>query len=156
MRVRLIAVGERMPAWVEAGFKEYAKRLRGELSLSLHEVRAARRGRDADVQRWKTEEAQRLRAACAPGALRIALDERGACPSTADLAARMGDWFREGREINLLVGGPDGLDAGLVAEADWCWSLSPLTFPHPLVRVILAEQLYRAFSLLKGHPYHRA
>ena len=155
MRLRLIAVGGRMPDWVSAGFDEYARRLSGDFRLELQEVAPARRGRGGDPARWKREEAERLRAAARKDSVLVALDERGRCESTAAFARRLQAWRAEGREISLLVGGPDGLDPDLLAQAQWRWSLSPLTFPHPLVRVIVAEQLYRAVSLLGNHPYHR-
>ena len=155
MRLRMIAVGERMPGWVETGFHEYAKRLQGEFRLELCQVAAARRGRGGDAARWKREEAGRLRAATRRGSLLVALDEHGRCESTEALASRLHDWQGQGREVSLLVGGPGGLDPELLSETEWRWSLSPLTFPHPLVRVIVAEQIYRAASLLANHPYHR-
>ncbi len=160
MRIHLCAIGEKMPAWVEAGFAEYARRLPRECSLLLRELPLATRGKAAgnpgDAARWKREEADALRAVLPKGAYVVALDVQGKAWDTAELARRMGVWMQEHSDVALLIGGPDGLDDSLLGEAHARWSLSPLTFPHPLVRVILAEQIYRALSLLNHHPYHRA
>lgn len=144
-----------MPDWVSAGFRDYARRLHGGARLELHEVTAAPRHGDYDPGRARAEEARRLRAAVPARALRIALDAGGRALDTERLAARVADWNRTGETVAFLVGGPDGLDPGLLAEADERWSLSPLTLPHALVRVVVAEQLYRALSMLHNHPYHR-
>lgn len=156
MRIYLLAVGTRMPGWVVAGFREYADRLPRECRLELIEIAAGRRGRNADTRRLVREECERLLAAVPHGARCLALDQRGSAWSTAQLADKLSDWLQEGRETALLVGGPEGLDEAVLTRADERWSLSPLTFPHPLVRVIVAEQLYRAWSMLSNHPYHRA
>lgn len=144
-----------MPDWVSAGFRDYARRLHGGARLELHEVAAAPRQGDYDPARARAEEARRLRAAVPARALRIALDAGGRALDTEGLAARVADWNRTGETVAFLVGGPDGLDPALLAEADERWSLSPLTLPHALVRVVVAEQLYRALSMLHNHPYHR-
>lgn len=156
MRLHLIAVGSKMPAWVTAGYDEYARRLRGELTLQLHEIPAGKRGKNADIARITADEGRRMIDATPNGAHVVALDVLGKAWSTEKLSTRMDDWMRGGRDVALYVGGPEGLASDALARADERWSLSPLTFPHPLVRVILAEQLYRAHSLLRGHPYHRA
>lgn len=155
MRIHLIAVGDRMPAWVQAGYAEYAKRLPPECSLRLVEIAPGKRTKGADVARLMAEEGDRILAAIPKGALVVALEVKGQPWSTEDLSRRLGEWMQGGRDVALLVGGPDGLDARCRARADLLWSLSPLTLPHPLVRVVLAEQIYRAHSLLRGHPYHR-
>ena len=155
MRIHLIAVGERMPAWVQAGYAEYVKRLPPECSLRLVEIAPGKRTKGADVARLMAEEGNRILAAIPKGALVVALEVKGRAWSTEDLAQRLGEWMQGGRDVALLVGGPDGLDARCRERADVLWSLSPLTLPHPLVRVVLAEQIYRAHSLLRGHPYHR-
>ncbi|MFP4245426.1 MAG: 23S rRNA (pseudouridine(1915)-N(3))-methyltransferase RlmH [Ectothiorhodospira sp.] len=155
MRIHLLAIGTRMPAWVTQGFETYAQRMPQECALVLREVPAPRRGRNTDVQRLRAQEGRDLLAAIPGGAWVVALDEGGRTWDTSGLAGRLDDWMHSGRDVCLLVGGPDGLDPTCRARADVLWSLSPLTFPHPLVRVILAEQLYRAWSLLRGHPYHR-
>ncbi|HEU4516416.1 MAG TPA: 23S rRNA (pseudouridine(1915)-N(3))-methyltransferase RlmH [Steroidobacteraceae bacterium] len=143
MRVRLIAAGTRLPAWIDAGVSEYGRRFGQGLKFELVEIPLAR-------------EAERMRAAIAPGDYVVALEVRGRALATPELAEWLAARMAGGRNLALLVGGPDGLDEGLSARADFRWSLSPLTWPHGLVRVMVAEQLYRAHSLLLGHPYHRA
>ncbi len=145
-----------MPAWVSAGFLEYSKRMPREMPLLLKELKPAQRsGAAGDLPRWLDAEAARIDAALPADALRIVLDERGRGFSTRDLAARLERWRGDGRDPAFIIGGADGLAAGVKKNADLLWSLSPLTLPHGLVRVILAEQLYRAASLLANHPYHR-
>ena len=156
MKIHLLAVGARMPDWVRAGYTEYAGRLPRECALNLHEIPAGKRSRNTNVARIVREEGERLLAAVPPGSRMVALDERGQEWSTLELSERLADWRRDGRDISLLIGGPDGLDAGCRARADLEWSLSRLTLPHGLARVLVAEQLYRAWSLLHHHPYHRA
>lgn len=152
-----------MPDWVEQGFAEYVKRLPPECTLELIEIEPARRGKSrgkaagsvALRDRLRADEGDRLLKAIPADALVVALDVSGRSWSTEQLADRLRDWMASGRDIALLVGGADGLSADCLARADLRWSLSPLTFPHPLVRVMLAEQIYRAWSILAGHPYHR-
>lgn len=144
-----------MPAWVAAGFEQYRKRLGRELPFTLRELPSAMRGRACDPVRVLEEEHRRLLAAVPGGARVVLLDERGSPWSTRQLAERVSAWRQDGRDVALLVGGPDGVSPGLRGRADDLWSLGPLTLPHPLVRVIVVEQLYRAVSLLAGHPYHR-
>jgi 23S rRNA (pseudouridine1915-N3)-methyltransferase len=155
MRVRLIAVGRRMPAWVESGYAEYAKRLPSECALSVVEIEPGRRGKGSGAERARAEEGTRILKAIPKGARVVALDGAGEPWSTELLAAQLRTWLAGGRDLALLVGGPDGLAESCLARADQRWSLSRLTFPHPLVRVIVAEQLYRAWTLVQGHPYHR-
>ena len=155
MRIHLIAVGSRMPAWVEAGYGDYAKRLPSECALQLHEVPAGRRGRNADLARLTREEGEKMLAAVPKGARVVALEVTGRPWSTEQLAEQMAVWRQEGRDVALLVGGPEGLAEACRERAERQWSLSPLTLPHPLVRIVVAEQLYRAWSILQGHPYHR-
>lgn len=155
MKVHLIAVGERMPGWVEAGFAEYAKRLPPECALRLVEIAPGKRTKNSDIPRLRAQEGERILAAIPKGALVVALEVKGRPWSTEALSAHLGEWLQGGRDVALLVGGPDGLDDACRARAELQWSLSPLTLPHPLVRVVLAEQVYRAWTLLKGHPYHR-
>jgi 23S rRNA (pseudouridine1915-N3)-methyltransferase len=144
-----------MPGWVDTAFREYAKRLPTECSLSLVEIEPGRRGKSASPEVARRTEGERMLAAIPKGAQVIAMDGRGRSLSTEQLAQELAGWMAGGRDLALLVGGPEGLAKGCVTRAERLWSLSPLTFPHPLVRVILAEQLYRAWSILKGHPYHR-
>jgi 23S rRNA (pseudouridine1915-N3)-methyltransferase len=145
-----------MPRWVEDGYGEYAKRMPPECSLRLLEIAPGRRGKGMDPRRAVASEGAHMLRALPEGVLVIALDVQGKSWSTERLSARLGGWLADGRDLALLVGGPEGLARECLDRAETRWSLSPLTFPHPLVRVILAEQLYRACSLLKRHPYHRA
>ena len=156
MNIRLIAVGGKMPDWVQKGYEEYAKRLPAECALSLTEISAGRRGKNADLARILNDEAQRMLATIPKAATVVALEVDGRAWSTERLADQLQDWMNAGQDLALLIGGPDGLGDAARAKAVQCWSLSPLTLPHPLVRVIVAEQLYRAWSILRGHPYHRA
>ncbi|MFA7503149.1 MAG: 23S rRNA (pseudouridine(1915)-N(3))-methyltransferase RlmH [Burkholderiaceae bacterium] len=156
MLLRVVAVGTRMPAWVTQAVAEFSGRMPAEISLEWREVRAAPRSRSADETRWMREEATRIEAAIPASARRVVLDERGRDIDTAGLARRLEAWREDARPVAILVGGPDGLDPALKAGADETLRLSSLTLPHPLVRVLLAEQLYRAWSINAGHPYHRA
>ncbi|MGM0534743.1 MAG: 23S rRNA (pseudouridine(1915)-N(3))-methyltransferase RlmH [Pseudomonadota bacterium] len=155
MRIRLLAVGTRMPVWVSQGVEEYRKRLPRDFALEVEEIAPGQRGRNADVTRAMALEAERIRGRLKGGEHRVALEVGGKAWSTEQLAREADAWRLEGRDVALLVGGPDGLEPSLSASADQRWSLSPLTLPHPLVRILLAEQLYRAWTLLVGHPYHR-
>ncbi len=155
MRIHLIAVGERMPAWVQQGYEEYAKRLPPERSLRLVEIAPGRRGKGFDLARAIQDEGERMLAAIPKGSLVLALDERGKEWTTLELAEQLRGWLQGGRDVALLAGGPDGLAPACRDRAEGIWSLSRLTLPHPLVRVVVAEQLYRAWSVLQNHPYHR-
>lgn len=156
MRLRLIAVGGRMPDWVQAGFDDYVKRLPREVRLDLVEIPLAVRGKNADIPRARQQEGERVLKAVADGMRTVALDERGAAWSSTDLAEQLRRWQLDGRDVALLIGGPDGHAPDVIRRSDQKWSLSPLTLPHALVRVLIAEQIYRATTLLAGHPYHRA
>ncbi len=156
MRLLLVAVGQRLPAWAQQAYDDYARRFPPELKLELKAVKAETRdGRPAAA--LMAAERQRIEAALprGGGVRRVALDERGERITTRQLADRLAAWQRDGRDLALLVGGPDGLDAALKDGADERLRLSDLTLPHALVRVLLAEALYRAWSLGAGHPYHR-
>lgn len=155
MQLHLIAVGNRMPGWVSAGYEEFARRMPPEARLRLVEIAPARRSRNSDLQRLMRQEGERMLAAIPKSALVVALDVEGQAWSTAQLAGRLADWQGQGRDVALLVGGPEGLAPACLARAGLRWSLSALTFPHPLVRIVVAEQLYRATTVLKGHPYHK-
>lgn len=154
MRATLIAVGDRMPSWVQEGYAEYAKRLSRDLPLQLVEIGTRARSRDA--ARAMADEAQALLGAIPKQAHVVALDGRGKPWSSEDLAAQLARWRMLGKDLAFLIGGPDGFDATVLARADQRWSLGPATLPHPLVRIVVAEQLYRAVSQLGNHPYHRA
>lgn len=157
MKCALLAVGHRMPSWIAAGYEEYARRMPRETPLKLTEIRPEARTDDSPgaIRRVLELEAKRIRSAFPPGSLFVALDERGTEFSSQELAERLRRWRMDGRDITFVVGGADGLEPQLKAEAGLLWSLSRLTLPHGLVRVFLAEQLYRAASIVQGHPYHR-
>lgn len=155
MQIQLIAVGNRMPEWVKTGYQEYAKRLPRECSLHLVEIAPGKRGRNADIPRIVRDEGERMLAAIPRDCQVIALEVGGKPWSTPQLATQLETWMHSGRDTALLVGGPEGLDSACRERADQLWSLSTLTLPHPLVRVMLAEQLYRAWSVVTRHPYHR-
>ena len=155
MQIYLIAVGQKMPEWVVHGYHAFADRLPPESGLRLIEVPALKRGRNADLTRIAAREGEALLAAVPRGARIIALDERGRQWSTRELAVQFDAWRQSGADVALLVGGPDGLHESCRQRAQQLWSLSPLTLPHALVRVIVAEQLYRAWSIGANHPYHR-
>ncbi|VAX10233.1 23S rRNA (pseudouridine(1915)-N(3))-methyltransferase [hydrothermal vent metagenome] len=144
-----------MPNWVQDGYGEYAKRLPPECALRLIEVPPGKRGKRADIQRAMRDEGDRMLAAIPKGCLVLALDVKGQSWSTEQLSSKLSDWMADGRDLALLVGGPEGLVDACLQRGNYRWSLSALTMPHPLVRVVVAEQLYRAWSLLKNHPYHR-
>ena len=154
MRLLLISIGQKMPEWAADAYAEYAKRLPAGF-LQLIELPLGHRGKGADPARAMADEGARMLKAIPAEAHVIALDPRGKALSTEELAAHMGEWMQGGRDVALLVGGPDGLSADCLARAHQRISLSRLTFPHMLVRVILAEQLYRAWTILQHHPYHR-
>jgi len=154
MKLQVLAVGQRQPGWAETAWADFAKRFPPEMRLELKAVKTeARSGRS--VTQCMAIEAQRIETVIGKGARRVVLDERGMACDTAHLAERMRSWRGDGRDVALLIGGPDGLDATLKASADETLRLSDLTLPHALVRVLLAEALYRAWTLLQGHPYHR-
>lgn len=155
MRIRLISVASRMPRWVEQGYAEYAKRMPADLPLELVEIPLATRGKNADVARLMRREGEQMLAAVQPADRVVTLEVGGKAWSTEALAEQLDSWRLEARTVNLMVGGPEGLPAEVTARSDQRWSLSPLTLPHPLVRILLAEQLYRAWTILNRHPYHK-
>jgi len=157
MKFRIVAVGHKLPAWINAGFTEYAQRMPRESRIELIEVKPAPRSGSGEksVRQWLAAEAVRIRAALPARSFKVVLDERGEPLVTAGLARRIERWKQDGRDVAFVVGGADGTARELQQEADLLLSLSSLTLPHGLCRVILAEQLYRAVSLLAGHPYHR-
>ncbi len=156
MRVTIIAASNRQPAWVGAAFEDYAKRLGRSLTLALTEIPLAKRSAALPVERLLASEGERMLAALPKGARVVALDERGAQWSTADLVRRLEVWLGTGAPVALLIGGPDGLASACLERADEHWALSRLTLPHGIVRVVVAEALYRAWAVRAGHPYHRA
>ena len=156
LRLSLITASNRQPQWVDDGADDYAKRLRGRCTLEIKSVPLARRTANTPIERAIHDEGERMLEQVPQGAHVVALLEAGKPWSTKDLAAKLESWMRRGAPVCLLVGGPDGLSAECVARANERWSLSPLTLPHGLVRIVVAEALYRAASLLENHPYHRA
>jgi 23S rRNA (pseudouridine1915-N3)-methyltransferase len=155
MRLTVVCVGGRMPAWVDAGVAEYSKRLPRELKLSWREIPLARRGRDSKPEALRQAEGEQILKAIPDGDRVIALDVAGKPWTTPELAAQLSGWQMSGDNYSLLIGGPDGLSEACLARAERRWSLSALTLPHPLVRILLAEQLYRAWTITVNHPYHR-
>ena len=156
MRLNLLAVGTKMPTWVNDGYEEYAKRLPRECQLVLQEIQPAKRGKSGHVSQWVEEEGERILAATPSDHHIVSLDVIGKAWSTEQLAEQMQNWFSDGRDVSLMIGGPDGLATKCSEIATQTWSLSALTLPHPLVRIVVAEQLYRAWTVIHNHPYHRA
>ncbi len=154
MRLRLVAAGTRMPGWVSDGYDAYVRRLPRELSLELREIPLGHRARGSPAGRAVAAEGKKMLAA-AKGHQVVCLEVTGRALSTAQLAARLRDWMQTGQPVALLIGGPDGLSPDCREAASLEWSLSPLTLPHGLVRVVVAEQIYRAWTVITGHPYHR-
>ena len=155
MKVRLVAVGTRMPQWVQQGIAEYEKRITRELGFSIAEVTLERRSKSRTIHQNVQAEGEAVLRHVHRDDFVIALEVKGKTLDTATLARRLDEMKLGGRNLCFLIGGPDGLSAQCQARADECWSLSALTFPHPLVRILLVEQLYRASCVSKGHPYHR-
>ncbi len=155
MRIQLISVGTKMPDWVETGIEEYTKRLSHAFPLQIKEIPAGKRQKNADIPRILAQEAELILAQVTPQEYCVVLDVQGRSWSTEELAQQLSQWQQSGNNIALVIGGPEGLAPEVYQRANARWSLSKLTFPHPLVRVILAEQLYRAWTILQNHPYHR-
>lgn len=155
MKIKLLAVGTKMPSWVQSGVVEYEKRCARYLGLSLVEIPMARRTKIASVEKCIQKESDELLARLLPEDFVVALEVTGKMQTTEKLAERVAQFRLEGRNLSLLVGGPDGLGEACRKRADECWSLSMFTLPHPLVRILLIEQFYRVASILQGHPYHR-
>jgi 23S rRNA (pseudouridine1915-N3)-methyltransferase len=155
MKLIIVSVGNKMPDWITAGFSEYTKRMPREAQISLLEIKPEPRTTGKTTAQIMEAEAQRILSALPQNCLRIALDERGKQLTTRQLAAQMQDWMREGRDIAFIIGGADGLHESIKQAAQQLLGLSALTLPHAFVRILLAEQLYRAYSLMHNHPYHR-
>jgi 23S rRNA (pseudouridine1915-N3)-methyltransferase len=156
MRIVLVAVGEKAPAWVREGYADYAKRLPKPYAPELVELALGARSKASDPARAMADEGKRVLAALPKQAELVALDERGQPWSSVELSRRLAAWAQSGRDVALVIGGPDGHSPAVLGRATQRWSLSPLTLPHMLVRLVVIEQLYRAWTLLEGHPYHRA
>lgn len=144
-----------MPKWVQNGYTEYAKRLPKSCSIKLVELAMATRGKTGSVAKYQQNELKRIENTIPKRAKIIVLDEQGQQTTSLQLAKKLADWLASGQDIALIVGGPDGLHTSLLQKAEWAWGLSKLTLPHSMVRIIVAEQLYRSWSVLQKHPYHR-
>ena len=155
MKLLVVSVGHKMPDWITAGFNEYTRRMPREAKIELLEIKPEPRTTGKTTAQIMEAEAQRILAALPQSSLRIALDERGAQPTTRQLAAQMQDWMRAGRDVAFIIGGADGLHESVKQAAQQMMALSSLTLPHAMVRVLLAEQLYRVHSMMHNHPYHR-
>ena len=155
MKLQLVAVGTKMPDWVQTGFLEYLRRFPKDMPFELTEVPAGKRGKNADIKRILEKEGEAMLAATGKGNRIVTLDIPGQPWETPQLATQLERWKQDGRDVSLLIGGPEGLAPACKSAAEQSWSLSPLTLPHPLVRVLVAESLYRAWSITTNHPYHR-
>ena len=155
MRLSIIAVGTKMPPWVEQGVDEYARRMPRELKIDWREIPLAKRGKDNNARQLSVKEGEQQLKAVPSGDRVVALDVKGKRISTEQLARQLQSWQMSGDNYSLLIGGPDGLSPECLERAERRWSLSDLTLPHPLVRILLAEQLYRAWTITVNHPYHR-
>lgn len=155
MKLQLIAVGTKMPDWIQTGFMDYLNRFPKDMPLELIEIPAGKRGKNADIKRILEKEGEQMLAAVGKGNRIVTLDIPGARWDIPKLAEQLDRWKLDGRNVSLLIGGPEGLAPACKAAAEQSWSLSPLTMPHPLVRVVVAESLYRAWSITTNHPYHR-
>jgi len=156
MRIRLLTIGNKMPGWVTEGYQEYANRMPHECRLKLVELKLPERTKGSDIARLVAQEAELINAQLKAGERLLALDVKGRNWSTEQLADEMQHWRQDGRDIALIIGGPDGIAPELLHKAELKWSLSALTLPHPLVRIVVAEALYRAHTVISRHPYHRA
>ncbi len=156
MEIHLLAIGTRMPGWVDEGFNEYSRRLGRDCEIVLKALPSPRKSKTENSAKVKQQEGELLLAAIPPDAYAVALHEHGKMLDTVAISQKLGDWFEQYRRVALIVGGADGLSEECLAACKERWSLSRMTFPHSLVRVIVAEQIYRAYSLLHNHPYHRA
>lgn len=155
MKIRLLTITHKSPAWIQQGYEEYAKRLPSSCTLELIEIPAEKRLAHTDLNKVMEREAEKMLAIIKPNHYVIALDVKGTLWSTEELAIQLTHWLQGGRNIDLLIGGPEGLPPICLQKAQQKWSLSPLTFPHILVRLLIAEQIYRAYSIVQQHPYHR-
>lgn len=155
MKIQLVAVGTKMPKWVETGFEEYQRRFPKDCSFELTEIAAGKRGKNADIARILQQEGQKMLDAVPSSNRIVTLEVTGKPWDTHQLSKQLSAWQMDGRNVSLLVGGPEGLAPECIQRSEQKWSLSPLTLPHPMVRVLVAESLYRAWSLNNNHPYHR-
>ncbi len=156
MQLIVAAVGHKMPGWIETGFQEYAKRMPPECRLVLKEIKPIERSSGRNAETVMAQEKLRIEAVLPKGGYLVALDEHGTDLTTMQLSQHLTQWQQQGRDVTFVIGGADGLDAGFKKQANMLMRVSSLTLPHGMVRVLLAEQLYRAWSITKNHPYHRA
>ncbi len=156
MKINIIAIGGKMPAWVEVASEDFNKRLPAEIKINSILLPLIKRGKNPDIKRIVRDESRKLLAALPKNSLLIVLDVLGKSVTTMKLSSMLESWLQVGQDISIIIGGPDGVSDELLSQASLKMSLSDLTFPHPLVRVILVEQIYRAWSILNNHPYHRA
>ena len=155
MKIHLIAVGKKMSDWINTGYSEFSKRMPPELQINLIEITPSTRNKSTSIEKNIKEEGERIQSAIPDNSKLIVLDEKGKDFSSIALSKEMESWLPMGQDISMVIGGADGIDPVIKQQADEKWSLSSLTLPHALVRVVVAEQLYRAWSIMKGHPYHR-
>lgn len=155
MKIQILAMGTKMPSWVQQGCDEYAKRFPKEFSLNIKELTLASRSKTTSTKTVIEAESEKLLAAVPSGNQIVVLDKGGSSWSTEQLADHIRNWQMQGQSLSLLIGGPDGLSRSCIRKADKAWSLSALTLPHPIVRIILLEQFYRAWAILNNHPYHK-
>ena len=155
MKINLIAIGTRMPPWVDQGTQDYLKRMPQDYQVTLTEITAVKRDKNSDINAALLKEGAALLSKCQNTQVTIALDRIGKAVTTHDIAHDLQAWHDQSQDINLLIGGPEGIHEDYLAKTQHRWSLSKLTLPHPLVRVLVAEQLYRSYSIIKNHPYHR-
>lgn len=155
MRIQIIAVGNKMPNWVSQGVEEYLRRFPSDFTVSFTEVPAGKRGKNADIPRILNKEGEQMLAAVGKGHRVVSLEVTGKAWTTPQLASQLELWQSDGRDVSLLIGGPEGLSPECIGAAEQRWSLSALTLPHPMVRIIVSESLYRAWSVNQNHPYHR-
>lgn len=155
MQLQLVSLCSKMPGWVSEGFSSYQKRLPGSLSLKTLDIPLQKRAKGADIDKILRKESKAMLAAVGAAHHVVALDVEGQLMNTYELAGALTSWQSKGQPVSLLIGGPEGLSKECLARADQRWSLSPLTLPHPMVRIVVAEQLYRAWTLQQGHPYHK-
>ncbi len=155
MKISLISVGGKMPGWISEGYNEYAKRLPKEINPKMIDLPLANRNKNSNTEKLKADEGKQILAALPKGSIMVALDVEGKALSTQGLTQKIQNWQMQGTHVSLVIGGPDGLSKECLKHASELWSLSALTMPHPLVRVVLIEQLYRAWTITQNHPYHK-
>ena len=156
MKINLIAIGNKMPAWVDEASRDFTRRLPAEIKINSVLLPLIKRGKNPDIPRIVRDESRKLLAAVPDNSLLVVLDVLGKSIDTMKLSGLLQDWLAQGQDVSIIIGGPEGVSDELLSQAQMKISLSALTFPHPLVRVILLEQIYRAWSIINNHPYHRA